>query len=94
MSGALPFALASWVKRDQEERRLHVEKMATKYYAEDKHEYMKLVRELCEEWSSLKIREKQFLLSLATQHTEKQRVFSVGQRSALMSMYMKYCLNQ
>lgn len=85
----LPFALANWIKKDQEERKAHQAKMALRNHEGDK-QYIELLTSLTQQdWKKLKASEKQFVCSLVRQF-EELRNFSAPQRSAIASMYYRY----
>jgi hypothetical protein len=85
----LPFQLLAWIKRDQEERRNHQLKMAVKNYKEDE-EFMRLISFLIRDWKDLKVKEREFICSLA-RHREEGKNFTPAQRSAVTGMYLRYC---
>jgi len=80
------FALFAWIKKDQEERRRHTEKMALKYAEDDKH-YLNLIGVLVK--LKLSNKEKIFLNSLLS-HKKDGRNWSNAQRSAIAGMYYKH----
>ncbi len=86
----LPFQLLAWIKRDQEERRQHTLKMAKKNYKDD-DEFMRLISFLVRDWTKLKVKEREFICSLARHH-EEGKCFSGAQRSAVTGMYLRYCV--
>ena len=85
----LPFQLLAWIKRDQEERRNHQLKMAKKNYKED-NEFMRLISFLVRDWAKLKVKEREFICSLA-RHRDEGKNFSGAQRSAITSLYLRIC---
>lgn len=87
-----PMALAMWVKRDQEERRIFKEKMAVKNAVDDK-QYMRFMSFLVQEWKLLNRKEKELLVAFA-KWNELGRNFTPSQRSAIGGMYAKYILDK
>lgn len=88
----LPMALIMWIKRDQEERAIHAEKLVWKNQQEDK-EYMRYISFLIPLWSTLKMKEKELLLAFVSWN-ESGRNFSTNQRSAISSLYLKHYLSK
>lgn len=84
----IPFQLMAWIKRDQEERRMHAEKMAIKHYKED-DEFMRLISFLVRDWKVLKVREREFIAGLARQR-DAGRIISHAQRGEVTRLWLKY----
>jgi len=84
-----PFQLIAWIKRDQEERRQHQLKMAYQNHKDDA-EFMELIGTLILNWSKLRIKEKELVLSLI-RHREQGMNFTPMQRSAITGMYVRRC---
>lgn len=82
------YGLLAWIKKDQEERRQHQEKMAIRNYKDDQV-YMKHLAELVASYAKMHVRDRQLLVSMIRWHREG-RCFSTKQRSAIASMYMRY----
>lgn len=92
MSDELPFALALWIKKNQEEIVSHQAKMVLKNWKDDCEQYMVFLAEIIPNWGKLKIRDKQFVMNLITWH-EQHRNFSPAQRSAISGLYMKFVID-
>lgn len=87
------FMLLAWIKREQEEIRNHKEKMAIKNYSEDTIYVNHLSHLVGDAWPKMKLRDRQFICTLMRWRTQEKRNFTPSQRSAIMSMYMRYMLN-
>lgn len=89
----LPFALIRWIKANQEDIAKHNRKMAIKNWKDDCDQYMKFIGVIVSHWAELKIKDRQFIMNLVAWHNQHKN-FSVNQRSAIASMYMKYLAKQ
>ena len=85
MSEQLPYQLMAWIKKDQEERKQHQEKMALKY-AEDDKVFMNLIKTLIK--LDLNSKEKLFICSLL-RHKKQGKNWSPGQKSAIANLFYK-----
>lgn len=90
MSDNSDFALIAWIKRDQEERQEHQEKMVQVRKDEDEL-YLRQLKELMtEKWKELKVKERQFVVSMV-KFKKEGRNFTDAQRSAISGLfYRKY----
>lgn len=84
----IPFQLMAWIKRDQEERRAHNEKMVIKHYKEDE-EFMRLISFLVRDWKKLKVKEREIIAGLARQRDAGKNI-TPAQRSMITGMWLRY----
>lgn len=88
MSSELPFQLMAWIKREQEERRQHTQKMAVRNFADDAA-FMEYVQILVDNWKILSVKDKLMLNGIA-KHRGEGRCLSRPQRSAVIALYLKH----
>jgi hypothetical protein len=85
MSEDTPYVLLRWIKRDQEEKIQHTEKMANKYYEESK-QFIALIVKLADNWGKLKPKEKLFLQSVMRTYDSHLNL-SPAQKSQIAHIY-------
>ena len=84
-SEPLPFALALWIKREQEKEEKHKAAMVLKYEQDDKY-FIGLLQQMIKE--QLPLKQRAFILSLA-RHKKAGHLFSPAQKSAIANMFFK-----
>lgn len=80
----LPFALLAWIKRQQEEKRLHAEYMV-KRNAKDDEYYLQLMIELITELK-MTLKERTLVTSLIQTKRDGKNL-TTGQKSLIAGMY-------
>jgi hypothetical protein len=84
----LPYQVLAWIKKDQEEREVHREKIVLKRMREDS-EFVKYIKALAPKWKSLSVREKLLVQGIA-EHRKLGRNLTDAQRSAIVALYLKH----
>lgn len=88
MSNELPFQLMAWIKRDQEEREAHKQKMVLRRMRDD-GEFIKYLKTLASKWDKLSTKEKLLVQGIYGHH-KGSRCLTDTQRSAIIALYLKH----
>lgn len=82
----LPPEIVNWLNKQNDKVSDQLKKNI-KNFNEDEN-FIRCISSVIKSWSSLRIREKEFVCSLIRHH-DQQRCFSIAQRSAIVGLYLK-----